>query len=279
MKRFIETFRNLAVLGILLACWTLVPQLAGAKDGLVQVVRDIDHTRYETLLKKFVDDRGLVNYADWKSSPEDLRVLIDYTDSFAATGPWAIGDERVASLINAYNALTLRFILELYPTESIRELNDPFGKRRHEVGGRRVSLDDIEHQTLRPLAGYRVHAALVCAARSCPPLRREAFRPESLDTQLNDAMRIWLARDDLNSFVPEERVARISSIFRWFGEDFREAGGLDRVLVRHGPAEAMALFQQRRVDIEYLDYNWGLNDQGGLGTDYKRSLWKKLFGN
>ena len=82
--------------------------------------------------------------------------------------------DRAAALINAYNALTVAWILDHYPTPSIRALPDSFTAARHTVGGATVSLDRIEHEALRPEVGYRVHAALVCAARSCPPLAREA---------------------------------------------------------------------------------------------------------
>ena len=71
----------------------------------------------------------------------------------------------------------LRWILSGYPIESIWQLKDSFTAKRHDVGGRKVSLDDIEHGTLRPLIGYRAHAVLVCAARSCPPLQRFAYTP------------------------------------------------------------------------------------------------------
>ena len=142
-----------------------------------------------------------------------------------------------------------------------------------------VSLDEIEHKTLRVMADCRIHAALVCAARSCPPLRREAFRPETLDKQLDNAMTTWLARPDLNSFNVQKRTAHVSSIFKWFKEDFESAGGVKDVLKKYAPQSAQPLFTGGSFYLNYLDYHWGLNDQSGVGKDYRHGLLKKVFGN
>jgi hypothetical protein len=233
----------------------------------VDVPRGIDHEPFEQLLKKFVDERGRVNYAAWKKSAADLKILRDYLAQFEKDGPFAEGNEKTASLINAYNALTISWILENYPTPSIQSLKNSFNGARHNVGGRLVSLDEIEHDTLRPLAGFRAHAALVCAARSCPPLAREAFRADKLDAQLDERMRVWLAREDLNRFVPRENRAEISPIFRWFSDDFEKAGGVRNVLVQYGP-EKFSEFLQSDYKISHLSYHWGLNDQSKLGEDY-----------
>ena len=150
----------------------------------VDVPKGVDHTQYDQLLKKYVSDRGLVDYKAWKASAEDLKALHDYTAKLAGGGPFAAGTEKAASLINTYNALTLQWILENYPTKSIKSTINPWGAKRHTVGGRVVSLDEIEHDTLRPQFGYRVHGTVVCAARSCPPLRNRAFAADKLDEQL-----------------------------------------------------------------------------------------------
>lgn len=261
------------------------PSKAEGKDtspteaGLVQVPKNIDHRPFDQLLKKYVDEKGLVDYATWKNSEADLKALRDYTDKFSGREPFATGKEREASLINAYNALTLRWILENYPTESTQELKDSFDGKRHLVGGQTVSLDEMEHQTLRPLVGYRIHSALVCAARSCPPLSRDAYREDILDQQLDEGMRRWLARADLNTFDPQKNKAHVSSLFKWFKADF---GGKDEgvlaVLAKYAPVQDQPFLRGPGVKIDYLDYNWGLNDQGGRGKKYHRGWWKRIFG-
>jgi hypothetical protein len=226
----------------------------------VSLPAGVDHAEWDRLLGEYVDERGLVDYGRWKANAADRGALASYLARFSAAGRAAEGQELAASGINAYNAFTVGWILDNYPTGSIRSLKDSFTARRHAVGGAKVSLDDIEHRTLRTLVGYRVHAALVCAARSCPPLRREAWRAQGLDAQLDAAMARWLAREDLNRFDPEEGRIRVSKIFDWFEDDFDRAGGVIAVLQKHGPAsarETIALID----DVKYLDYDWSLNDQ------------------
>jgi hypothetical protein len=146
------------------------------------------------------------------------------------------------------------------------------------VGGQAVSLDDIEHGTLRPLVGYRVHSVLVCAARSCPPLRREAYEAARLDEQLDSAMRAWLARGDLNQVRPAEDSVRVSPIFRWFADDFEKAGGVRAVLQRYTPPEIARQLATPRLEIRYLRYDWGLNDREERGARYGRirRYWDEL---
>ena len=141
------------------------------KSAAVEVRSGIDHAPWHRLLQKYVDEHGLVDYAAWKASAADREALASYLAQLApAAEPMARGDERAATLINAYNALAISWMLGLYPIASIRKTSHPFDERRHEVGGRKVSLDDIEHGTLRPELGFRIHAAISCASRSCPPL-------------------------------------------------------------------------------------------------------------
>lgn len=240
-----------------------------AQPDQVAVRAGLDHSAWQRLLQTHVDRKGLVSYERWKGNPEELQALRRYLANLAAPAtPPANGDDRLASLINGYNALTIAWVLENYPTDSIQALEDSFPARRHTVGGRQVSLDDIEHATLRPLAGYRVHGALVCAARSCPPLRREAYTALRVDAQLDQAMREWLDREDLNRFDLAGRRASISPIFDWYAEDFERVGGLRSALKKHSRGDVPRLLDDDRVKIRYLRYDWGLNDRDGRGEGY-----------
>jgi hypothetical protein len=238
----------------------------------LKVRAGIDHSAFDRLLKKYVNEQGLVNYTAWKQNATDLSALDKYLDQFAAKIDNAAPDnEKAASLTNAYNGFVLRWILANYPTESIWQLKDSFSAKRNDIGGRKVSLDDIEHGTLRPLIGYRAHAALVCAARSCPPLQRFAYTPDKFDEQDDTAYRSWLARADLNKFLPNEKKVKLSSIFKWFKQDFEKAGGILKVLGRYAPEQLRAFAASGNYQIEYLPYNWGLNDQGPHGRNYSRA--------
>jgi hypothetical protein len=246
--------------------------VSGQTGENVDVRSRIDHEPFDRLLKKYVNEQGLVNYAAWKQNAVDIAALDHYLKQFSvAIDNPAEGNEKAASLVNAYNAFVLRWILSNYPTESIWQLKDSFSGKRNEIGGRSVSLDDIEHGTLRPLAGYRAHSVLVCAARSCPPLQRFVYRADQFEEQNDAAYRAWLAREDLNKFFPKEEKVEISSIFKWFKQDFDNAGGVPKILGLYAPAGMREFAGSGNYKIKYLPYNWGLNDQGPHGRHYGRA--------
>jgi hypothetical protein len=238
----------------------------------VDIRSGIDHDEFDRLLKKYVNEQGLVNYGGWKQNAADLTALNDYLKQFSGKiDNHAQGNQKAASLVNAYNALVLHWILSHYPVESIWQLKDSFTGKRHEIDGRKVSLDDIEHGTLRPLIGYRAHAVLVCAARSCPPLQRFAYTADKFEEQNDRAYRAWLAREDLNRFLPNERKVEISSIFKWFKDDFEKAGGIPKIFGGYAPPSVRDFAAGGKYEIKYLLYNWGLNDQGPHGRDYGKT--------
>jgi hypothetical protein len=258
---------------------TLVSSLFAFEGEPVTVPPGINHDVWDELLAKYVDDNGLVAYAEWKVNQADLKRLDQYLALFAETQATpSTGDNEAASLINLYNALTVRTILENYPTDSIQSLTKPFDTKSVKVGGKQVSLNDIEHGALRPLIGYRAHAVLVCAARSCPPLQRFAYRKDQLNAQIDTAYLAWLGRDDLNRFLPSEKKVEISSIFNWFKKDFDKAGGTKKVLAKHAPENARGFLASEDYEVIYLPYNWGLNDQGSQGKGYSRGrlLWDRF---
>jgi Protein of unknown function, DUF547 len=253
-------------LTILILSMLAMPALASEE---VSVPANVPHEAWDILLKKYVNDRGLVAYADWKKNQADLDALDRYLKQFAEKPPTpATGNDAAASLINLYNATTIRWILTNYPTESIMALKDSFTAKRNGVGGSNVSLDDIENNALRPLLGYRTHAVLVCAARSCPPLQRFAYTPLQLDEQIDTAYRAWLSRSDLNQFTPDAKKVEISSIFNWYKSDFDKAGGVAKILAQHAPQQYHDLLAGGNFETIYLPYNWGLNDQSDQGKQY-----------
>ena len=160
-----------------------------------------------------------------------------YLAQFAAAGGAnATGAERGAGFINAYNAYTVQAVLVKNPKKSFWD-DKPFDEKLYPMAGQKVSLNDIEHQGSRPESGYRVHAALVCAAVSCPPLLREAYTAEQLDQQLDQRMRLWLSMPHLNAFDKKTKTAKISKIFEWFPQDFNAPDGLPTILAKYAPAE------------------------------------------
>src|SRR5437867_255153 len=272
-----STRRNRMKLWILLIVLGLIFVSAAARAHSqtgenVDVRAGINHDEFDRMLKKYVKEQGLGNYGAWEQKAADHSALDKYLAQFAAKiDNRAQGNERAASVVNAYNAFVLRWILSSYPTESIWQLKDSFSAKRNEIGGRKVSLDDIEHGTLRALIGYRTHAVLVCAARSCPPLQRFAYTAEKFDEQDDTAYRAWLAREDLNKFLPNEKKVEISSIFKWFKQDFDNAGDLPNILGRYAPKSVREFAASGNYQTKYLPYDWGLNDQGSHGRRYSRA--------
>jgi hypothetical protein len=240
----------------------LVSRMRAQSGENVEVRAGIDHAEFDRLLKKYVSDQGLVNYGAWKQDAADIAALDNYLKQFAAkidppspgsgaaSNP-AQGNEKAATLVNGYNAFVLRWILSNYPTESIQQLKDSFSAKRNEIGGRKIALDDIEHGTLRPLIGYRAHAVLVCAARSCPPLQRFTYASDTFDEQDDAAYRAWLGREDLNKFVPNEKKVEISSIFKWFKADFDKAGGIPKILGQYAPQSVREFAAGGKYEIKY----------------------------
>lgn len=244
-----------------------------------EVPSGIDHGPWDELLGKYVDEKGLVDYRGWHSNKEDLRALDDYLAQFApAPETPASGDEKIASLINAYNAFTIQTVLKNFPTESIRKLDDPFDGERHRVGGELVSLDHIEHRMLRPMIGWKVHSVVVCAARSCPPLLDEAYFPDTWEEQMKERYRTWLARGDLNEYDTGGfgNTVEISKIFDWYDKDFKGNNSIQNVLRRFGPEEYKDFFAEG-FRTRHKKYHWGLNAQSDLGKDYSHNILRSIF--
>ncbi|MGI9086199.1 MAG: DUF547 domain-containing protein [Chthoniobacterales bacterium] len=270
--------KNIAIIFSLFAAVLLGP-VAQAKDEKgkpkdleVKCPAGIDHSAWDKLLKKYVDEKGLVNYTAWKSDRADMQALDSYIKQFApkADQP-ADGNEKAASLVNGYNAITIRTILGAYPVESIHEIKKPFESKLWEIGGAKVSLNDIENGTLRPMLKYRAHAVLVCAARSCPPLQRSAYSADSFESQDDKAFTAWLGREDLNKFMPQEKKAEVSEIFKWFKADFDKSLAVPKVFAEYGPESAKELTKSGQAfETSYISYNWGLNDQGEHGRHYSK---------
>lgn len=175
---------------------------------------------------------------------------------------------RLAFWIDVYNVLAIDMVVRHLPVDSIRDIGSllrsvwkrPAGK----VAGRVVTLDEVEHRILRPIGEPRIHAAIVCASTSCPSLRREAYRAERLDAQLDAAMRDWLADQDKGLRVESGQV-RLSEIFDWFAEDFRAAGGV-LAFVRpylEPPVRRALDALGPNPRIVWFDYDWSLNAIAG----------------
>lgn len=249
----------------------------------VVFARDFDHSYgpYSEALRYVRPPR-----VDYAGLVKNRAVLDRAVAEFAAPGAadesrWS-REQRMAFWINAYNAFTLRAIIDHYPIQSawftlqprnsIRQIDGVWTGLKWQAAGRTVTLDDIEHGILRPtFKDARIHFAVNCASISCPPLAAQPYRPETLDAQLDAAARAYLgSREGLRV---EGETLLVSSIFKWYGEDFVAGyspiapdGGTATerailgVVIKYGPADAAQLARTGRARIRFQDYNWSLND-------------------
>lgn len=232
------------------------------------MIGTIDLRIWDELLQRYVDDLGRVNYRRWKAEGADvLRVwlesladldLADFTDA----------DARLALWLNAYNAIAISQVLEVYPIASIRpkvlgipnwlSFLDFFTRSNTIVGGKKYSLNQIEHAILRPeFAEPRIHFALVCASVGCPLLRRGAYFPESVRTQLEADASRFIHNPDKVRYDAQKKTLYLSKIFKWYEEDFVKAAGSVAEYVGGylGPEAAVG----DGWAIVFLPYDWNLN--------------------
>ena len=240
------------------------------------VEEDFDHThaRWTAVLAQHVHGDRF----DYAALRLDRTPLDDYIIQLRVVGADQLAgwtrEQRYAFWINAYNAHVVQLVMDNYPLESIKDLGglfSPVWKKRfiklkalHPGGsGKELSLNDIEHEILRPrFKDARVHAAINCASIGCPPLRSEAFVAERLDEQLDGQVRQWLADSNRNQYEPQEATLRVSEIFDWFEEDFeRDAGSVRKWIARYAPPEEVEwLRATKQVRVKYLNYSWKLNE-------------------
>ena len=220
----------------------------------------VDNTIYRDLLERHVKD-GRVSYDGFK---QEEALLDQYLAILSATDPATLPrNHAFAFYINAYNAFTVKLILSRYPKiNSIKEIGSffsgPWSKKFIPLNGWTVSLDHIEHEVLRPrFKDPRVHFAINCAARSCPPLMGEPFEGETLDTQLDRQTRAFI-NNPKDTFVKDKKVF-ISKIFDWFDEDFNDNPLL---FIRQYAGDRLTSDLETagpEPKIKYLHYDWSLN--------------------
>ncbi len=220
----------------------------------------VDHQIFNELLTKY-NQEGHIDYAGFKRQ----EVLLDtYLEGLAKIDPLSLpGKERFAFYVNAYNAWTIKLILSEYPgVESIKNLGSlfksPWKKKIVKLGGTITTLDYIEHDILRPeFKDPRVHFAINCASKGCPPLYPEPFTGNQLEMQLNDVTRHFINNPGFNRL--EGNVLYVSSIFKWFLEDFND--DIIGFFEQYASDQLKNKIIQRRssLKIKYLDYDWSLN--------------------
>jgi hypothetical protein len=222
------------------------------------------HQAFTSLLQKHVDEQGMVDYKGFLRDREQLKAYLETLESNPPNPQEWSEAEQLAYWINAYNAYTIDLILEHYPLKSIKDIgsaiqvpfvNSPWDIKFINIKGKKFDLNNLEHNIIREEFNEpRIHFALVCAARSCPKLRREAYTAEKLDAQLSQQAKQFLT-DPAKNRIGEQEV-QLSKLFNWYQGDFTKKGSLIDFLNKYAP-----LTIQPDAEISYLDYDWRLNEQ------------------
>ena len=211
------------------------------------------HTAWNILLKEFVNEKGDVAYARFKTKEKGLNNYLDYLGKNAPATNWS-HNETLAYYINLYNAATVALILENYPIKSIKDIWRPWGQDRVKVGDKTISLGDIEHKILRKMNEPRIHFAINCASFSCPKLVNEAYTADKMEKQLQAATFNFINDPSKNKIT--ENSLELSAIFKWYKSDFTEKRSLITYLQ---PYTKITLKEDAK--ISYVSYDWQLNER------------------
>ena len=164
----------------------------------------------------------------------------------------------------------MKLVLDHYPLQSIKDIGflfwGPWKKKFFSLFGKQRSLDELEHEMIRPVFEEpRVHFALVCASKSCPQLRKEAYLADRLESQFEDGAKKFLSDPHLNRFNKEKRSLLLSPIFKWYKEDFQKKSGSVEAFIASRLAanpDEETLIRNGSVPLTYSEYDWTLNDTG-----------------
>lgn len=249
-KNFSYLFSFFALL--LLLSWPQ-PGAHGKADG-------VDNSLYAELLSKYVKG-GVVDYQGLKREEGNLDRYLQVLEKTDSKG--LSRNEQFAFYINAYNAWTLKLILTGYPgLKSIKDLGSffrsPWKKKIARIDGTVMSLDHIEHEILRPrMKDPRIHAAVNCASKSCPPLLSVPYNGKSLDRQLEEQFTAFINDPSRNRL--EGNTLYVSRIFDWYAKDFE--GGTMGFFLKYAKGDFKKRLEENRsqIKIRYLDYDWSLN--------------------
>ncbi|MEO7523136.1 MAG: DUF547 domain-containing protein [Ferruginibacter sp.] len=225
----------------------------------------VNHDAWTSLVKQHVGEDGLVDYKGFINDKDKLQVYLDMLSANAPGNKWS-KEDKIAYWLNAYNAFTIKLIVDNYPVKSIKDLgpknqiifiNTPWDKEFFKIGDKTMTLNRIEHRILRKnFTEPRIHFALNCASMSCPKLRREAYEGSKLEAQLADQANEFLNDKKRNEISPDN--PKVSAIFNFYGKDITKWSGksLTDYINTYSTTKI-----KNGVKLHYLDYDWSINEQ------------------
>lgn len=224
---------------------------------------DHTHEQWSKVLKTNTIEKSgqvLVKYKQLKKHPEELFAYIEQLEDVSKDEFKKFShSQKLAFWINAYNAYTIQLVIKNYPAKSIKDIGGLFssawGIDFINLLGKKMSLDDIEHKTIRKnFKEPRIHFAVNCASISCPSLLQEAYNAEHLNSQLEFSAKRFLTNSNKNYYNKKEKAYYLSKIFKWYGADFNaKYKGYMRYIQKY-------LKAPKNTPVEWLDYDWTLNE-------------------
>jgi len=243
---------------IVVAAIAVIPAMADMKTA---------NAAYGKLLAKYVTTRG-VKYAAWRANGDDLKLISEVVMIYRNTETKELEpNERKALLINLYNAKILETVLLQNPSGSIRALskwlrpNEIFERPALVLDSKVTSLNGLEKRMREEFRDPRIHFAINCASRSCPPIRVEPYAAERIEDQLDTATRAFLATPGAIELTTSrgETTMTVSSIFDWYADDFKAVGGTIAFIGMYGPKDAAEAAGSRKTKLAFQPYDWALN--------------------
>ncbi len=214
--------------------------------------QNFDNSIWNKTLESYVNENGNVNYKVLKENDADLNTYLRQFEKINPTEQWTKA-EKLAYWINAYNAFTIKLIIDNYPIKSIKDIEKPWDKKFISIDGELLSLNHIEHEILRKMNEPRIHFAIVCASVSCPKLQNIAFESSTIEAQLANATKEFLADSTRNNL--SQNKIKISKLFKWFSSDFKQKGSLIDFLNKYSEITI-----SKKASKSYKDYDWNLNE-------------------
>ncbi len=214
----------------------------------------MNYTLWKQVLDKYVDESGLVNYAGIKKNPKEFNAFVKKLEGWHLTNSTA-QQELMSFWINVYNVFAIKLVLDNYPLDSIKDVSKPWDTKFFTIMGREMSLGMVEHEILRNFGDARIHFAINCASKSCPPIAKIPYTARNLDMLLDKQTKKYI--NNSNNNIINKNEYKLSQLFKWFKKDF----------VAHSGSVKEFVNQYSKVKISsqsssgFIRYNWDLNKQ------------------
>ena len=233
--------------------------------------KNFEFSDWDILLGKYVkadliDGISLNSVSYGKLRLDPVFNKLDKSLSLFSPSKLTTDQEKLAFWINVYNIFAVKIVINNYPLKSIKDVGGFFKSvwkvKAGTVGGKKYSLDEIEHGILRKMGDPRIHTAIVCASISCPNLSKKSYSSKNLNNQLDMQMKDFLANPNkglrININEQSKRIF-LSQIFNWFAQDFKSSGGVRNFISLYVSKENRNVIKNPQYSISYMDYNWAIN--------------------